>query len=166
MGLIGTSLEFKFGIMEWVTKWTFTITQTHFLLWQELRKSLCLCVWLSVIFVNSSLNLHAISAVSQWFLSGLSVVSQWSLSGFLAVSQQSLSGFSTNPLRYLSGLSAVSQRFLSGFGLVNKQQDCGAGDFDFPSPGVAGGNGEDPTQILHQDFDDFLTYNPLGVIGF
>ena len=53
-----------------------------------------------------------------------------------------------------------------GLGLVNKQQDCGAGDFDFPSPGVAGGNGEDPTQILHQDFDDFLTYNPLGVIGF
>ena len=115
---------------------------------------------------------------SQQSLSGFSVVSQWSLSGFLAVSQQSLSGFSTNPLRYLSGLSAVSQRFLSGFsadlgfgldfglGLVNKQQDCGAGDFDFPSPGVAGGNGEDPTQILHQDFDDFLTYNPLGVIGF
>ena len=27
---IGTSPEFKFGIMEWVTNWTFTITQTHF----------------------------------------------------------------------------------------------------------------------------------------
>ena len=29
-GLIGTSPEFRFGIMEWVTNWTFTITQTHF----------------------------------------------------------------------------------------------------------------------------------------
>ena len=28
-GLIGTSPEFRFGIMEWVTNWTFTITQTH-----------------------------------------------------------------------------------------------------------------------------------------
>ena len=31
-GLIWTSPEFRFGIMEWVTNWTFTITQTHFLL--------------------------------------------------------------------------------------------------------------------------------------
>ena len=30
-GSIGTSPEFKFGIMEWVTNWTFTITQTLFI---------------------------------------------------------------------------------------------------------------------------------------
>ena len=29
-GSIETSPEFKFGIMEWVTNWTFMITQTHF----------------------------------------------------------------------------------------------------------------------------------------
>ena len=136
-------------------------TDTFFALTGAQKVTLSVCVTVRDIcefFTQSSCNLSSLSVVSQWSLSGLSAVSWRSLSSLSAVSQQILCGTSAVSQQFLSGFSADLGFGLDfGLGLVNKQQDCGAGDIDFPSPGGAEGNGEDPAQILHQDYDDFLT---------